>query len=125
MNGKAKQVTNCSIIGVVLLYLIISLCNIFFLPNLSLLNLQLRTAEQYNGNFSPVRKDSKLSRQFKCVVDDRKKTIIPAEQAIAIFSVLLFCPRSFARNFSGHFLEIKYRISKFLSLYLSNQVFRI
>lgn len=125
MNSKIKQLTNCSIIGVVLLYLIISLCHIFLLSNLSLLDPQLKSAHQYNGNFSPLGKDSKVSRQFKCIVDDRKKSIIPAEQAITIFFVLLFCLRLVPTSLNPYFLEIKYRISNFLSIYISNKVFRI
>lgn len=124
---KVKQVPNCSIIGVVLLYLIISLGNIFFLSNLSLLESArgIKSAAQYKGSFSPLGKDSKITRQFKCILDERKKTVLPVLEAFLIGVILFLGLSLLASNLNRYFLEIRYRIAGSVPIYISNQVFRI
>ncbi|MFF5380816.1 hypothetical protein [Pedobacter suwonensis] len=124
---KIKQVPNCSIIGVVLLYLIISLSNIFFLSNLSLLESArgIKTAAQYNGSFSPIGKDSKITRQFKCILDERKKTVLPALEAVIIGIIVFLGVSLLASSLNRCFLEIRYRIAGSVPIYISNRVFRI
>lgn len=124
---KIKQIPNCSIIGVVLLYLIISLGNIFFLSNLSLLEPAngIKSAAKHSGSFSPLGKDSKITRQFKCIVDERKKTVLPVLEGL-ILGIILFLGLSLlASGLHRYFIEIRYRIAGSVPIYLSNQVFRI
>ncbi|WP_147243687.1 hypothetical protein [Pedobacter miscanthi] len=124
---KVKQVPNCSIIGVVLLYLMISLGNIFLLSNLSLLEpvQGIKSATQNNGSFSPLGKDSKITRQFKCILDERKKNMLPVQEAVIIGVILLFCLSFLAPKLNRYSLERKSLTLGSVPIYISNQVFRI
>ncbi|WP_229685061.1 hypothetical protein [Pedobacter zeae] len=85
----------------------------------------IKSANQYNGSFSPLGKDSKITRQFKCILDERKKTVLPVLEAV-ILGIILFVGLSLlASDLNRYFLEIRYRIAGSVPIYISNQVFLV
>src|SRR6218665_1138215 len=81
MKSENKQTYHFSIFGVVLFYLLISLSNIFLLPNLSVLNTSNNHFDKQTS-FNLVTKGTELGRQFKCVLEERKKA--PALSQISL-----------------------------------------
>lgn len=123
MKSKQKQGYNFSILGVVLCYLLISLSNIFLLPNLSVLGIGNSRFEKQK-NLVPVGKTSELSRQFKCILEERKKAPVLAQVSLLVsvcFVMGLFMPllRYSRKLFSSP------NFTRQIPIYLSIQVFRI